>query len=181
MNMKQVLVLSLSLALTAFVGCAGTDEYRSTGQVMDDTSIAARTKAALLANSDTDGLNIDVEVDRSKVQLNGFVDTQAQVNRAGEIARDIEGVTSVQNNLQVSDGGDRMAGEYIDDKTLLVKVKAALADDPVVHSLKIDVEVNRGEVSLGGYVGSAAERNTAVEVTRRVEGVVKVYNNLTVR
>jgi osmotically-inducible protein OsmY len=47
--------------------------------------------------------------------------------------------------------------------------------------MKVDVEVNRGEVSLGGYVDSAAQRDTAVEVTRRVEGVVKVYNNLTVR
>jgi hyperosmotically inducible protein len=115
------------------------------------------------------------------VQLNGFVDSQAQIDRAGEIARSISGVASVQNNLQVSDGGNRMTGEYIDDKTLQARVKAALANDPVVHSMKVDVEVNRGEVSLGGFVDSAAARNTAVEITRRVEGVVKVYNNLTVR
>jgi hyperosmotically inducible protein len=148
---------------------------------MDDSSIAARTKSSLLADPVTDGLNIDVEVDRNRVQLNGFVDSQAQIDRAGEIARSISGVASVQNNLQVSDGGNRMTGEYIDDKTLQARVKAALANDPVVHSMKVDVEVNRGEVSLGGFVDSAAARNTAVEITRRVEGVVKVYNNLTVR
>lgn len=179
--MKQVWILSLALVLTAVVGCAGTDQKRSTGEVMDDSSIAARTKSSLLADPLTDGLKIDVEVDRSQVQLNGFVDSQAQINRAGEIARSIEGVVSVQNNLQVSDGGTRTTGEYIDDKTLHARVKTALANDPVVHSMKIDVEVNRGEVSLGGYVDSAAARDTAVEITRRVEGVVKVYNNLTVR
>jgi hyperosmotically inducible protein len=181
LNIKQVWTLSLALVLTAVVGCAATDQKRSTGEVMDDTSIATRTKTALLADSDTDGLNIDVEVDRAKVQLNGFVDTQFQVDRAGEIARSIEGVVSVQNNLQVSDGGKRMTGEYLDDNVLKARVKTALANDPVVHSMKVDVEVNRGEVSLGGYVDSAAQRDTAVEVTRRVEGVVKVYNNLTVR
>lgn len=181
MNIKQVLILSLALVLTAVVGCAATDQHRSTGEVMDDSSIAARTKSSLLADPVTDGLNIDVEVDRNRVQLNGFVDSQAQIDRAGEIARSISGVASVQNNLQVSDGGNRMTGEYIDDKTLQARVKAALANDPVVHSMKVDVEVNRGEVSLGGFVDSAAARNTAVEITRRVEGVVKVYNNLTVR
>jgi osmotically-inducible protein OsmY len=181
LNIKQVLILSLALVLTAVVGCAATDQHRSTGEVMDDSSIAARTKSSLLADPVTDGLNIDVEVDRNRVQLNGFVDSQAQIDRAGEIARSISGVASVQNNLQVSDGGNRMTGEYIDDKTLQARVKAALANDPVVHSMKVDVEVNRGEVSLGGFVDSAAARNTAVEITRRVEGVVKVYNNLTVR
>jgi hyperosmotically inducible protein len=90
-------------------------------------------------------------------------------------------VASVDNNLQVSDGGKRMAGEYIDDTTLQAQVKAALADDPAVQSLKVDVEVNRGEVSLGGFVDTAAERDAAVATVRRVDGVVTVFNNLTVR
>lgn len=181
MNIKQVLILSLALVLTAVVGCAASGQHRSTGEVMDDTSIAARTKSSLLADPVTDGLNIDVEVDRNRVQLNGFVDSQAQIDRAGEIARSISGVASVENNLQVSDGGNRMTGEYIDDKTLQARVKAALANDPAVQSLKVDVEINRGEVSLGGFVDSTAERDAAVATVRKVDGVVKVIDNLTVR
>jgi hyperosmotically inducible periplasmic protein len=178
---KQVLILSLALVLTAVGGCASSGQSRSTGEVMDDTSIAARTKTALLADPVTDGLNIDVEVDRSRVQLNGFVDSQEQIDRAGEIAKDISGVASVENNLRVSDGGDRMAGEYVDDKALQARVKAALANDPAVQSLRVDVEVNRGEVSLGGYVDSAEERDAAVAAARKVSGVTKVVNNLAVR
>jgi hypothetical protein len=60
-----------------------------------------------MADTLTDGLNIDVEVDRNRVQLNGFVDSQAQIDRAGEIARSISVAASVQNNLQVSDRGSR--------------------------------------------------------------------------
>jgi len=167
--------------LAALGGCAGSGKSRSTGEVMDDTSIAARTKSALLADPVTDGLNIDVEVDRDRMQLNGFVDSQAQIDRAGEIARTISGIVSVQNNLKVSAGGDRRTGEYIDDKTIQASVTSALADDPIAKKSQIDVEVNRGEVSLGGFVDSAAARDAAVATTRKVKGVVKVINNLTVR
>ncbi|HET6564796.1 MAG TPA: BON domain-containing protein [Xanthomonadales bacterium] len=178
--MKRVFVLALATATLA-AGCAASGKSRSTGEVMDDTSLAARTKTALLADAVTDGLNIDVEVNRDQVQLNGFVDSQAQVDRAGVIAKGISGVATVKNNLQVSDGGNRMTGEYIDDKALQAKVKAALADDPSVQSLKVDVEINRGEVSLGGFVDSAAERDAAVATVRNVAGVTKIVNNLKVR
>ena len=182
MKTQSSLVSSLSLALVCLVlgACAASGPHRSTGQVVDDTTIAARTKAALLADSTTDGLNIDVEVDRDKVQLNGFVDSQTQVDRAGEIARSIPGVVSVENNLKVSDG-TRRTGEYIDDKVLSANVKAALADDPLAPAAEIDVEVNRGVVSLGGYVDSNAERDAAVAVAKGVKGVQKVINNLEVR
>ena len=181
MKIKLVLVSSLALMLAALAGCAASGVHRSTGEVIDDSSIAASVKSSLLADPDTDGLNIDVEVDRNHVQLNGFVDSQAQANRAGEIARTTAGVASVANNLRVSKGGDRMAGEYVDDQTLHARVKAALLDDPAVKSMKIDVEVNRGEVSLGGFVDSNAARNAAVATTSKVDGVKKVVNNLTVR
>ena len=181
MNNKRVLILSLALVLTAVGGCAASGQSRSTGEFMDDTSIAARTKTALLADSATDGLNIDVEVDRNRVQLNGFVDSQAQIKRAGEIAEGISGVASVENNLRVSDGGERAAGEYVDDTALQARVKAALANDPAVQSLRVDVEVNRGEVSLGGFVDSNAERDAAAAAVRKVSGVTKVVNNLAVR
>jgi hyperosmotically inducible protein len=180
MKTQSSLVLSLALVCLALGACAASGPHRSTGQVVDDTTIAARTKAALLADSTTDGLNIDVEVDRDKVQLNGFVDSQTQVDRAGEIARSIPGVVSVENNLKVSDG-TRRTGEYIDDKVLSASVKAALADDPLAPAAEIDVEVNRGVVSLGGYVDSNAERDAAVAVAKGVKGVQKVINNLEVR
>ena len=72
------------------------------------------------------------------------------------------------------------AGEYVDDKTIQTRVKAALLDDPAVKSLQIDVEVNRGEVSLGGFVDSASQRDAAVATVRNVAGVEKVFNNLKV-
>jgi len=179
-NTKQVLIMCLALGF-ALSGCVTSEKSRTAGEFVDDTSIATRTKAALLADDGTHGLDIDVEVDRNEVQLNGFVDSQAQINRAGELARAITGVTSVKNNLKVSDGGHRMTGEYIDDKTLQASVKAALANDPVVQAIQVDVSVNRGQVSLGGFVDSAAQRDAAAAATNRVAGVTNIVNNLEVR
>ena len=181
MNIKLLIAFSVALTLVSLSGCASSGAHRSTGEVMDDTSISARTKAALVKDPDIDGLNIDVEVDRDRVQLNGFVDTPEQVKRAGEIAKSIKGVASVENNLLLTEGGDRMAGEYIDDKTLQARVNAALAGNAFVQSMKIDVEVNRGVVSLGGFVDSNAARDAAMNAVHKVAGIRKLVNNMTVR
>lgn len=180
MKIQIPFVLTLALVFGTLGACSTSGKSRTAGEYIDDTSIATRTKTALLADPVTDGLNIDVEVDRDHVQLNGFVDSKAQVDRAGEIARSISNVASVENNLKVS-AGNRMTGEYIDDNVLQARVKKALASDPVVKSMKIDVEVNRGEVSLGGFVDSNAERAAAVAAVQKTKGVIKVIDNLTVR
>lgn len=172
-----VMVLTLLLAAPLY---AGGDKERTAGQAIDDMSIAARTKTALAADPVTDAIKIDLEVDRDKVQLNGFVDTEEERSRAEEIARSIDGVAAVENNLKLQPH-DRTAGEYIDDKALTAEVKAALAEDPVADALAIDVEVDHGVVSLGGYVDTDAQREAALEAAERVAGVVKVIDNLDVR
>lgn len=181
MNRNIIYALYATLAILAAAPLHVAEaEERTAGQVVDDMSIAARTKAALAADPVTDAIKIDLEVDKDRVQLNGFVDTEAERTRAAEIAWTVEGVAAVENNLKLQPH-DRSTGEYVDDKALVVEVKAALADDPVAHALKIDVEVDHGVVSLGGHVDSEAEREAAVNAAKQVAGVVAVINNLDVR
>lgn len=169
----------LAVMMLSLAACAATDSTRSTGQVIDDAAIAGKIKASLAADTTTDAVDIDVEVDQARVQLNGVVDGADERDRALQIARETEGVISVENNLRINPE-ERMAGEYLDDKALTARVKAALADNPSVKSLHIDVEVNRGVVSLGGHVDTAAERNAAENTAQRVAGVKQVINNLDV-
>jgi len=180
---KLVFALSavsmLAASMPLFAGDDNSKE-RSAGQVIDDMTIAARLKAAFAADPVTDAVDIDIEVDKDMVQLNGFVDTEAESERAEQIAMSTKGVASVKNNLELQPH-DRTASEYGSDKLLVTKVKAALADDPVAHSLKIDVEVDHGVVSLGGFVDSDAERNAALLAAQGVKGVSKVIDNLDVR
>lgn len=179
-NVNRTMKAMLVVLLMSLGACAATETSRSTGEVIDDTAIAGKIKSALAADQVTDAVDIDVEVDKARVQLNGVVDSQRERDRAEQIARETDGVASVDNNLEINPE-ERTAGEYVDDKVLTTRVKAALAEDPVAHALKIDVEVNRGVVSLGGHVNTAAERRAAEDAVEKVSGVVRIRNNLQTR
>jgi hypothetical protein len=103
--MNQLSRLSLSLlyvaASLAFVGCAGGRYEQSTGEWIDSKSLNARVKAALVDDPVVKGTDIDVDVWKEVVQLNGFVDTEEQRQRAEKVAWGIEGVRGVDNNLAV--------------------------------------------------------------------------------
>src|SRR6476620_2284867 len=99
MKMNQIALSGIAaclllsgLALTG-TGCAGTRTQRSTGAYLDDKSISTRVKTALFRDPAVSGFDVKVNTFRGEVQLNGFVDTPQQKERASEIARHISGVT----------------------------------------------------------------------------------------
>ncbi len=73
-------------------------ENMDSDQPMSDTWITTKVKSSLLADSDVAGLDVEVETVNGVVHLRGDVDSQAQVDRAVEIARDIDGVTNVDSS-----------------------------------------------------------------------------------
>lgn len=160
--------------------CTATDTRKTIGEGIDDSVLATKVKSALLADEVTDGLDVDVEVFRGRVQLNGFVDDAAEVPAASAIVRDIDGVVSLSNNLTVIED-DRRTGEYLDDKVLKGKVSTAFTRSAEVSALDIEIEVNRGVVQLGGFVDSRGNVGAAEKVARGVAGVERVINNLEVK
>lgn len=169
-----------AIALVALTGCVSNGINRSTGEFVDDVSMSTRIKSALLADGTTDGLDIEVEVFRGRIQLIGFADSQAEINRANQIARNTSGVSSVSNLLQVVPASRRV-GEYIDDTVLVGRITAALTKDPTADKVNIEIEANRGVVILGGFVDSVVERDAAERVTANVDGVDRVINGLELR
>ena len=77
--------------------------------------------------------------------------------------------------------GERTAGQVFDDSAILTKTKAALVKDPDLHASKIDVDVNRGAVTLTGVVRSEAERKKVLETVWGVKGVQSVQTDLKVQ
>jgi hyperosmotically inducible periplasmic protein len=98
-TIKNILVTS-ALALL-FAGCAGDRYHRSTGAYFDDKATTAKVKADLFSDPVVRGSEVKVKTYQGKVQLSGFVDTQQQKDRAAEIARRINGVQWVKNDLIV--------------------------------------------------------------------------------
>jgi osmotically-inducible protein OsmY len=98
---RQWAVFFFSLILLAFVGCAGGEKSRSTGQVIDDTSVTARVKNALLKEPGIKATDINVDTYAGQVQLSGFVASEAERRKAAEIARKVEGVKAVRNDIRL--------------------------------------------------------------------------------
>ena len=87
--------------VTAFLGCASTQQQSSTGEYVDDSVITTKVKAAIFDEPTLKTLQITVVTFKGEVQLSGFVDSTKSVSKAGEVARSVKGVTSVKNDLIV--------------------------------------------------------------------------------
>ncbi len=87
--------------LAAFAAYAAEPVKRTPGQYLDDKVITAKVKAALVEDPGVKALQIKVETFEGIVQLSGFVDNPEQVIRAGDLAKGVEGVKSVKNDLIV--------------------------------------------------------------------------------
>lgn len=71
------------------------------GTELDDTVITTGIKAALLDDKTVKGMDVAVETRKGEVQLSGFMDNQAQIDRAMEIARSVGGVKNVANAMAI--------------------------------------------------------------------------------
>ncbi len=89
----------LAVFLVSMAGCASSGTQRSTGEYIDDATITAKVKAAILNDPKTKVLEIKVETYKGEVQLSGFVSSQDEADRAVELAHGVKGVTSVKNNM----------------------------------------------------------------------------------
>ena len=152
---------------------------RSLGTAIDDSGITMRVKSAFVADPDIKALDITVEARKGEVQLSGFVDTQAQIDRALDIAKRTEGVTSVQNKLALKTPGT--VGARVDDTLITAKVKSAFIRDDSIKALDIAVSTNNGAVQLSGFVANETQVSRATEVARSVEGVKSVDNKMSIK
>jgi osmotically-inducible protein OsmY len=91
-----------AILLTGLLGaCAGGPETKSTGEYIDDAAITTKVKTALFKAADVSGFQVNVDTYRGRVQLSGFVKTEAERRKAAELARGVEGVQEVVNNLEL--------------------------------------------------------------------------------
>ncbi|MBC7940868.1 MAG: BON domain-containing protein [Chitinophagaceae bacterium] len=102
--MKTVILVGL-LALTTLSGCAVSSGQSSVGQYVDDATIATRVKARFAEDSSVSAARIQVEVLNGTVQLAGFATSQAEKDKAGQLARGISDVKDVRNNIIVRSPG----------------------------------------------------------------------------
>ena len=91
-------ILGISfMSLTACESMTG----KTAGQTIDDATVTASVQAKLTGDKASNFSRIDVDTNRSVVTLNGVVRTVEEKSRAEALARQVDGVTKVNNNLQI--------------------------------------------------------------------------------
>lgn len=150
---------------------------KSVGEHVDDSTLTARVKMALLKDSAGDAMDINVETSKGVVQLAGFVDSEKTISRAGEVAAETDGVVEVSNRLRVHTK-KRSMGRTLDDSVLTAKVKLELAENDETSAHKVNVEIRGGVVELSGFVTTYDERDVAVKLVSSIDGVKDVINSI---
>ena len=91
----------LAIALASALGCASTSTKEGTGEYFDDSVVTTKVKAAIFNEPSLSSNQISVETFKGTVQLSGFVKTSDEKNKAAEVARGINGVASVKNDIRL--------------------------------------------------------------------------------
>ncbi len=165
-------------------GEAVDNSINKVGDFMDDSTITARVKAALIDHKDINSGDISVKTENKVVTLSGDVTSAEQKSQALSVAKEVKGVSHVNDKLTVhhkSSSETATLKGYAGDTAITSEVKAKLLADDIVPSRNVKVETNAGAVPLTGTVASAAQAERAAEIAKAVSGVKSVRNDLSVK
>ena len=98
---KSISAVLLAIALAMTLGCAATSTKEATGEYVDDTVITTKVKAAIFDEPSLKSSEINVETFKGEVQLSGFVRSEANIDKAVQVARGVHGVKSVKNDMRL--------------------------------------------------------------------------------
>ncbi len=189
--MKKHLLTLCGLIATMSLAAAPAFAADS-AQPAKDSFITAKLEATYLFNRHLSAATIHPETTNGIVHLTGTVDSNIDRDLAGEIAKGVDGVTSVKNDLVVKAGASQAStksstsnsgetfGQYVDDATTTAMVKLKLLADPNVGGLKIGVATTGDIVTLTGKVASSEQKQLAEKLTLNTSDVKKVRNELVI-
>ncbi len=198
MNRKlpQTLLLTsciglLSISSMAMAGSSETANVNcSDDSKLKDVWLDARIESAYLFNSSLNNFDIDTVVENGNVQLKGTVKSDIDRNLAEEIAKSLDGVTSVDNELVVKEdlnpetdnanAEDRKFGQMVTDATITAKVKTKLLANANISGTDINVDTENNVVMLTGQVESKVVKQLAEYIAKNTSGVQSVNSHLTV-
>ena len=94
-------ILVLTIVLVSAWGCGSTATKEGTGEYVDDSVITTKVKTAIFNDPSLKVNEINVETFKGTVQLSGFVRSQADIDKAVQVARGVAGVKSVKNDMRL--------------------------------------------------------------------------------
>ena len=189
--MNRTLVSTGLATLVVFAGSSAIAANSFEGGARD-AWLTGRIETMYLLNEHLNPFSIETNVQDGVVVLKGTVESEIDRDLAGALAKNIEGVTKVENQLVVDaavkpestpageQNGRRNFGSWVDDATTTAAVKSRLIRNPNTKGLEIDVDTRDDVVTLSGRVNSDEERQLAEEIALDTSDVAGVSNNLVV-
>ncbi len=185
--------ITTALAATLVLATSITVAHAATfSGATKDAWITGKVETAFVLNAHLNPFAITTDVDGGVVHLTGMVKDGIDRDLAGEVARGVDGVVSVKNDLKIdekaaNDAAERAHkadhrdfGSWVSDATTTARVKSRLIGNDNVHALKIDVDTKDHVVTLSGRVASKPEKALAEQIARNTGEVKTVHNNLVV-
>lgn len=102
--MNIITKCAATAAIAASIALSGCNVFRgqsTPGEYVDDVALTTKVKAELVDSSRVDALDVNVDSMNGRVTLKGWASTESEARAAGDIARRVDGVKSVDNQLQV--------------------------------------------------------------------------------
>jgi len=102
MLVQRTLVAMVAMVMLTTSGCAVTRGQQSVGEYIDDAAITTAVKARFVESKDVAASSISVETLNGTVMLSGFAKSASEKSTAESLARDVNGVKSVKNQIAIS-------------------------------------------------------------------------------
>jgi len=163
---------------TASTAIAVSKEERTLGEYVDDTLIKAQIKNLYFDTNENIFFNVDVEVTQGRVLLTGTVDNSDLRIEATRMAWGIGGVQTVINELQISNDDNILS--FADDLLISTQIKGKLLLNSELPYINYTVETVNGVVYLIGIARTEEERQSVIDLSREVYGVVDVIDYINV-
>ena len=179
MRSESLITLAMAVVFGVALVASPVGAAQKSGEKtpMTDTWLTAKTKIALFADDRVKGRDVNVETQKSTVILRGKVNTDDAKVAAEDIAKGIDGVKGVKNELQVVQSSKRDVVDESDD-AIIKRVKQDFDRDSQLKSTSISVKSNAGVVSLTGEVQDIGTSAKASSTAWNVPGVKSVKNDL---
>ena len=191
-------LLTAGLLMGALLFSTASYAQGRSDQPVSDSVITTKVKALYAKDKDVSFRTVEVKTVNGVVELSGTARTKREASKAASIARNVKGVRSVKNDIQVAAASapapasdkapakDRPAtakgsDQPVADSVITTKVKALYVKDKDVSFRTVEVKTVNGVVHLGGTAKSKDEASKAASLARDVEGVKSVKNEIKVQ
>lgn len=183
--MKSMKITAVGAVLLLFAAAVFAAEGKR-DEMQSDLWLKAKLVTAYTLNRHLNPFKLDVEVENGVAHLSGTVDSDVERDLAVEIAKGVEGIRDVKEDIRIEPGAmateRRESGFFrtVEDATITARVKSKLLWNRNTNGLDINVTTEKGVVTLKGKAASDAQKDLAVQLAKNTPGVKRVNGELKV-